>query len=41
MANCDLLIREGVECPYPEICDCELCIYGQDDFAEPVLSSES
>lgn len=28
--DCCPCIEHGVECPYPEIIDCELCCYGQD-----------
>lgn len=28
--DCCPCIQHGVECPYPEIIDCELCCYGQD-----------
>ena len=27
--DCCPCIEHGVECPYPEIIDCELCCYGQ------------
>lgn len=31
MATCDLLIREGVECPWDGVRDCSECEYGSSD----------